>query len=401
MSRLSIFNQKTQEVSAIIDIGSGSVGGCLVVNQKNPKEEKPLMVFSTRIQIILGDHASQTKDYTGPMLKSLSQVLHTLSDWSNEKQGSYKYQIRDVLCLLASQWCFCITEKIENKSEKLFLISNHFLEKSLSEAREGARSHIDMLYGDEKENLVLVDEKVQKVYLNGYAISNFYLKNVSDFSALVKFSYTSTDLVSRLEDVIGSVWKRIDIKFSSSSTAAYVSLISLFPHVEEYLLADIASHATEISIVRDGVLQNTISFPHGRNFLIRKFAERLHVVPAVMESFLKIYSKGMADEKLRAKIDRYLGEVKVEWLEAFHAALPSLSTDIILPKTFFLLAGSELGSFFLAILEKEKYSELPFAQEFKIIVLDRDQCATLVTLLPGVKTDPALLMGSIYLHKGK
>ena len=112
------FSKKKEEVIAVLDIGSASVGGVIIKAFPEQPERKPEIITTARVQVnFLLDVNFEA--FWRCTRNALKKVVAQLSKHSPDK----------ILCVFSSPWFISQTRIIKVKREEPFEITDDFLKK--------------------------------------------------------------------------------------------------------------------------------------------------------------------------------------------------------------------------------------------------------------------------------
>jgi hypothetical protein len=239
-----------------------------------------------------------------------------------------------------------------------------------------------------------------KTTLNGYMTDDPINKKTKMLEMVVFISMSGEQVLKKIEETIFRHFHLKEIKFSSFAMASFAVARDMFVKQDNFLLVDIAGEVTDISIIRKNIIGNSISYPLGRNFMIRRVAETLNCSLSEAKSFISLYKDGHAEKSVEEKLEPIISKLKVEWLKGFQESLVSLSDNISVPSTIFITVDQELEGFFEEIIKTEQFNQYTFTEsEFKIIFLNTETLHGIATFEGNVVRDPFLIIESIYINR--
>ena len=150
--------------------------------------------------------------------------------------------------------------------------------------------------------------------------------------------------VGETRDAVLGVFGDVPLELHTVPFAVFRSLGEIIKPDWGFLFADIGGEVSDVSLVREGVLRETVSFPVGKNAAVRKLASS-GVSPEEARSMLKRLSLGHASSADAAKAGPAAADAAREWGERLKEAAAELSDNGPLPRDFFLVGGTENGPF--------------------------------------------------------
>ncbi|MEK7180478.1 MAG: hypothetical protein AAB706_03300, partial [Patescibacteria group bacterium] len=387
--------KSSHEPIVIFDIGSASVGGAIVLFSESTN--LPQIIYTKRVSFpiterpqsdrILASTANALKEVVAALEKEGFSALHNL----HVKNKA----IRNVFCILASPWYVSQTKTINIKEKNPITLTEQFIENILTKEEKNFEESIAHSSYTETfdKNVVLAEQKIIRIKLSGYETGNPYGKKSSDIELSLFSSLVSKKISDKLNEVIGHSFSREKIKLHSFCLTSFSTLSDLFPEAKDFLIMDITGEVTDISFVRNGALIQSVSFPSGRNFLIRKMIKKMNSNTEVALSSLSLYSTGKAEPAVAVKIESVVKEVQEEWLVYLNDVLRDLKAECgILPRKIFLTIDNDILSIFIRFIKQS-------GNNFEPIVLDEKQLAHVVSVAKNIIPDPFITIEAIFLNK--
>ena len=158
------------------------------------------------------------------------------------------------------------------------------------------------------------------------------------------------------------------------STFPFISFVvakNLFPALENFLLLDVTAEMTDIVLTVKKSVAEIVSFPSGRNFIIRQISKKFGVSFEIAESFLHIYNAKKSDENTSGQIQEVLGDVEKELSIYFENAFSELSKGKALPPVVCLTAGEDVADLYFDFLKLSKDDQTAeFRKNIQVFRLD-------------------------------
>jgi hypothetical protein len=344
---LSLFGQK-EKVSLLVNIGSGAISAGLVAFAGG---QKPTIIYGTYLPFKIDDSPEKNK-LVGVMDSLLGQTLglvvkegFSLPYWKGKKK-----HISSALVSFSSPWFASKIKNIELKKDKAFIVSNSFIDSiSESEKKIFAKELKTDQPDENSSGEILAIEKIFTDFkINGYSIENCLGQKTKNFSASL---YISAVPKSVADIVHGQLSKNFSLKAENISmkTFPFVSFVvaeNLFPALSDFLLVDITAEMTDIVLVNKKSIAEVVSFPSGRNFIIRQIGKKFAVSSQIAESILRIYNAQKSDEETIGKMKEVLSNVEKEWSIYFENAFTELSKNMTLPSVICLTAGADVADLY-------------------------------------------------------
>jgi cell division ATPase FtsA len=375
--------QKTERV-LVIHIGSGSVMSTLVSSDGS----KTTMHASASVDIpILSDLTlSQFEKETR---KALDKALHTIA--------SVRLSPPDrVAVYFASPWYASQVRTAKMSRPTSFVVTKALVDDMI--ARE-LKAFEDEQIADKKgtaEALRAVDAKVVQVKLNEYPHNDPIGMSTRELELSIYVSVAPEHIVKAIEETIQRTY-HAPVTFSSFLLASFVVTRDFFPQVHSYVLVDVGGEVSDVTLVREGTIFQSVSFPHGCNFVLRKLSMGLNRSTAEAVSICTLYIDNKLEDTVRSQCDNILKEVKSIWSQSFQKALYTVSNDLSIPDTILLSVGTNIAPWFIDNIRHEEFHQYTRVEkDFKVIVLNSELFHDLLSFDPFVERNPFTMIETLH-----
>lgn len=378
-----------KEIALVFDIGSSSVGGVVFEVEK---QGIPKIILSIREPIII-ESSVDTDRLLFLTIKALGIIASKICIAGVGKPSK-------IFCVLSSPWYASQTRVIKLEKNVPFLftskLADSLIQKEISLFEE---EHL-VKFSNTDNKIRPIELKNMKTMLNGYMTSDPFNKKAKKLEMFIFISMSAEQVLNKIEEIIFRHFHTKEIKFSSFGMASFVVTRDTFTHQENFLLVDIGGEMTDISMIKKDILSESISYPLGRNFMIRKVADSLNCTLSEAKSFISLYKDGHAVESTLKKIEPIINKLKKDWLDGFQRSLVNLSSDISIPATIFITVEQDLAGFFGEIVKTEQFNQYTLTEsEFKIIFLDIQTLHGIASFGNNVNHDPFLIIESVYINR--
>ncbi len=350
---------KTTSTSIIAYVGNGVVKGSLVLHEKG---KKPIVLSARKIDLKYNGDRDRIQ-LENQILVEFENLIKTIKTEDFPKIHNKKCGKPDTaLVVLSSPWYLSETNEIKMHEAAPFLVTENLINK--------ATSNIIKAYKGEKDNVTALEQNFLSVIVNGYNLINPIGKKVKDLDINVFTSYTRTESVKKIEDIISSNFHLHNIHIHSQSLVSFSAISDIYPNVRDYTVVDITSALTEILIIKENILRDTASFPLGRYFLMGSVAKTMNCAEDMAESLVESCLTGKLDAENGQKVSSAIELAEKEWLVNFSAVLKKITSNGVLPKNFYLFASRDVAKIFKQFIENEEYQQFALTDgkfEVKII----------------------------------
>src|SRR3989344_137397 len=371
------------ECLLVFDIGSGSVGGAIVISSAG---HIPTILYSFRTEIPFQEAATGQR-LSSLMLRSLSQVVIALSREGLESAGfgAKRPRIKRILVSLSAPWAASLTSFLSLKNKEWRLITEKVFDALLSHSANESNSP----KGLAPKGSVKIEKMLMKASLNGYETSAPYGKEALDAEFAIFSSFSLPRVTENIADVITHLFHVEHTRFHAFSLIAFMTLKKMYPEEENFIFVDVSGEQTEISIARNRIIVETSTFPSGRNHIIRMLKKGAGIPPLGAEAFFRLYNEKSGAGKIVERIEKLLENAKEDWRGKFAETLSALSQEIFFPKSLFIVADSDVLPLFtraIGGLNLEKFA-LP-SKKFRVTPLNGELIAGVVKWNTPEKNDP-------------
>lgn len=369
MALFSFFGTQKEEVSIVLDIGSGSVGVSVVAFRK---KQRPEVLYTTREDIAHYEHPGFDRFFHA-MLNTLEIATVRLHREAFEKNGLQKFRANDIKhihCILASPWYNATTKILIYERKVPFVVTesvvDDLVEQSLVEKKE------DEHMGSAKEvaPTKIIERKVVQILLNGYETSKPYGQNVSRVEVALFTSSVVQAIGSRIQGVVRKTWLNRKILFHSFALASFMVTRDLFPKDDNFMLIDITGEVTDIFFSKSGVLLETSSTPYGKNSVLRDIARTMRTTPGEALSRLRQYTANTITKEASEKVAAALLAAKAKWISYFETVLSYVIETESIPHTVYVMADPDVGPTFSTwVASNVMGQKKPGAQQYQVTYL--------------------------------
>lgn len=330
---------------ALIDIGSGSVLTALVAS--DPAKTYPDIIWSTREYTPLRKSASVSDSAKGVMT-SLMNALMSL-DGAGRKalfEATNQQKIHHLQVTVAAPWSYTATKTISYQNEEPFEVTDTLIAELLRTAEQKVSEEMQEQEKVNELGLTVVARTTMQVIANGYPIRVTNKQKAETVKVIQANAVVQKYLIDAVADAHDKILPEASISQYSFILPYYFVLTDLIEGVNEFCIVDITYEATELGIVRDGILTYTTHTPYGAFSLARELAEVLGVPLDEAYGYLSCedlscFVMNTGDEK-REEIDAIIEAYRTKLSELFTETGDSLA----IPKKIYLHANFSTEEFF-------------------------------------------------------
>ena len=342
---------KKIKTAALIDIGSLSLGGAYVFVEKN---RAPRVCYSTRVPLPVTDDASPQA-----LLRILDSSLKSLTE-KLEHEGSASLSrscgvrnVDDVIVSVGSPW----QRTMLRSHTETFSQGKRITTQDLEEAKK----RIEGALGIDPVTAKLVDHSLIEVLVNGYQTTKPVGKRAGRMSVLGLASIIPLSVHDMLTTHLTRTFHKENIKIQSTSAIGYVVLRDLFSHEPDFLAAIVTGEATDLLLIKRGVLTGVATTLEGVNSVTRAMGTACASVP--QEDIPELLETDTLHPHTVQAIRSAERGAKDMWARSVIESLADLARKHALPQTFFVLADLSCRSTFTDILKRQDVHSLRLGEQ--------------------------------------
>ena len=349
------FNEEKGKISILIDIQSGLVRGALVLNKG---EDKPHILYVTTQSFTRKTYVDSTY-ITKTMLKSVFMVTNSIANEGMTKIQSLGYSrklLNSIHFILSSPWVISRSKLVKIQFENETKITEKIISDIIMEEQ-------NKLKHDFGPDLILTEQKIFEIKLNGYVVNNFEDRKAKTLEVSFATTLGSEKIINRIHQ---AVLKNIHIEkkyYHSALLLHFIALQSLFPRREDFISIHIHSELTDIIVVKKGICACLASFPFGVSTLSRKISHALKHTNETSDSILNLYGASKLENNENQKIKKIIEPLMQVWHNQLLKSVVKNNEDkFIVPRLVYLSAHSHFDIFrsVFTLNNNEKYEVISF-----------------------------------------
>jgi hypothetical protein len=252
--------------------------------------------------------------------------------------------------------------------------------------------------GEEKHELIEGD--ILDIELNRYHTKDPLGKITNDLGITLFVSSAPIELTDSIKSIKERGFGETTGNFASFTFSFFNVVRDIWHEKHHFILLDVSGEVTDLSVVKDGKLLETSSFPCGVNTVVRLIASRFNLKMGESESLLNAYYNHHLSSSERARVSLTLHDAQKQWLSFFSKELEEISPQILLPRDVFLTVDEPYTAWFKDIIESEKLHPItPTGKSFSVVALNETILAPHCVFNKGISKDPFLAIESIFLNR--
>ncbi len=350
-------NDKKSFGAILIDVASGSLGAALVVFRE---QEIPRIVFEVREQFPIQSKLSR-HTLLLVMLETFDKVTKIVAEQGIpiflKKEKGVKFE--KIIVQFSSPWHISTTKSLNFNFEKPFVITSNFIKDILQHESKSFVSSInkDGIENsfDSQQKYLVAEQEIFSILLNGYPIDFPIGRQAKELEMSLFLSAFPIGIIKRVQKLSDKYFSGIEPDFHSSVAVYFDVLKGLFPKESSFMIIHISGETTDVSIVKNEAVTESVSFPLGRNFIVRKLVNEIRgITPTVALSMIKTNAEGDTLPKLSTKLESILSQAESDWIELFVDSIHDFSKNFFLPVKVFIIAGDDMAPTFADLISKRK-----------------------------------------------
>jgi cell division ATPase FtsA len=364
MPFFSFQKKPKEEIVIIFDIGSGSVGGAIVMFRKNAC---PMVLRSVRENLGHQEHFNSER-FLRAMLNSLETV--TLRIAKDPLFHQCRHKIKQAFCILASPWYSSEIKLLRFSQKTPFVVTTDLIRKVLAQEKTNPPNKNKKTVGKKKASTI--EQNVVRVKLNGYVINDPYAKKARLIEIALFTSQASRDVLDRINITVTKILNSFEkMQFHSFALIAFTVIRDVFQEENDFLFMDITGEVTDIALVRDDVILELASFPFGKHTLLRDVARSLDISTEEALSRIKVVESEKSDKAAFLQMRKALLKPQIDWLTSFQNTLTYFMESGIPPRTVFIMSDPDIQNIFARFVRAEQFTQFGAAKrKFHVIALD-------------------------------
>lgn len=395
------FPSKKEELALVLDVGNASVGGALVLLSSG---ELPTVLYGTRKPITIFSEVNFEKLFVS-LSATIEAVLENLLKKGMPRvasRGKARISPRFAFCVLAAPWYASHIRTIHSSREKPFVVSKETVSALLQKEIEGAGGSLAGDYlqaGAREDELTFLEKETMHMKLNGYEVSDPWGRSVFQLEALLYLSVVPRNILEMVRKKVERSFHAEEISLHSFTLAFWSVVRDIWGVSKDFLLLDVSGEMAEVSLVRDGALVETGTFPLGRNFFIRKIMDSFRVSSHEASSLMNLYLTGKAIFEIKERLEDLCKDAEKEWLMKFQSSLRELGGGLVLPERVFLIADMPLALWLHDAIEGKEPETLSLrSAPFRVELIDEKALSHFSKTVDSPR-DAFLMLLSLFAHR--
>ncbi len=322
-------------VIGVIDIGSARVSGALMTDW--PK------ITGETSESVNWQELPDWDRFQAGIEQSLERVLKKLAKGKHAKPT-------ELFVFLSAPFFIGSTKIVRTKDKAPFEITPPYLAGLVKK---------DILSFDrgQKGDLVRLENEIMQIKLNGYSVTEPLGQMATEIELSHWQSESHISLIEKFKEIIKGEFPEARITFHSFAYASYAVFSELLPE-KDLIIIDTGNELTDVIVIKDGYLAEHLSFPLGKNYLIRSVTKSLQTVPVDTEGILNRYASSKTNNQLKNRLEPALVKPAEEWLGNLGESLTRALKTTILPEDIYIFGDEPSDKVFADFIKKADFSSI-------------------------------------------
>lgn len=350
-----------------------------------------MLVFSVREEMILQEKLEMDR-LTSSMLSTLINVAKKISEVECPPHG-----VREISCFLASPWSVSKTQVSKKNFDSVTQVTESILEDIYQQEEKDFIHQENPIAGDADEVF-----RIENIHtkLNGYETCEPRGKSAGNIEVVLHVSVCPKKILEALKNKIGRYFPGDNIKYHSFPFAAFVVVRDLF-HEKNFLLLDISGENTDVVIVKNNILEETLPFSAGKNFLLRELSNKLNITPVEAVSQFRLAESEMLHEAARKEVAEASAGIGRDWRRELEKTLEKMILpNDFLPHDVFVMSDDGVSRWFIENIQDEGLAQFTLADDiFTTRYLNTPFLSSFCNFEKGITRDPFLMIEGIFLSR--
>ncbi len=391
------FGDDKEKVSLVVDVGCSTVTSAMVVFSG---QELPVFLHSTTLS-----HSIEDKADAARLIESLLSILDVQLKEIVKEGFKHKYwknkskKFSGGIISFSSPWFAIKTKHLSLSHEKGFIVTESFLNDVISQEETIFKSE---LYPQRPDAFEVIEKNILHTKINGYELQNILNKRTKNLEAFLCMSAMDQGLVHKIQDMVLR-YTHIhsnEFRFHTFPVVSFAVIRDFFSAGGDFLICDISGDVTDITLVQDFVIKQTVSMPSGRNFILRQISRSFDVTPEIAESILHMFNSDKSDDSVNQKMHDVIAEIEKEWAIYLENALLEISPTLTLPSNIYLMSDSDVVHIYTEFFKMPKTDATSiFRKMLNINIIDENVVSKFVKNDATGKIDEFIIFVALFYKK--
>jgi hypothetical protein len=400
---MALFGSKSHsgEISLVVDIGNGSITGAFVAFGKG---NSPVFLYTAKRSFELVEKIDTTKLFEG-MNTLLDEILKEMMEngFKNSAWKGRKKAPDNAMVTFSSPWFTLKTKHVGVSKENFFIVTEAFIDDIIKKEQEIFVKEISGVNSEEQTgNFRVIEKSIVHTKVNGYPMRDAIGKKTRIFDAFLCMSLVSENVVNRTHDIIleHTHIPKERVLLHTFPLVAFSTVRDIFSNNSSFILMDVTGEGTDLTLVQDDVISESLTFESGRNYILRKIAKEFDVPMEVAESTLHLFLEKKINDSDYTKIEEIITEIEKEWSVYFENALLQLSPSMAIPPNVYMTAENDVAAIYSTFMKLSKSDATSsFRNNVSLTHINSETLSNLFVKDPLIIVNEFVAMSAIFYNK--
>ncbi len=349
---MKIFSSSPDSVryGAVVEIGSGSVLASIV--KSDPTVHHPVVLWVKREYAVHQTKNDEVQSAKGVMTALMNAILLIESEGVKAlKAIEPGAKIKHMQVSISAPWSYTITKVINYSEENQFTVTNSLLGNLMEAAQKKITEELKENELASNLGLTIMTRATTDILANDYKTISPIGQTVNTLTLTQVSAVAQGYLTDAIHELQTKVLPQVTLERYSFMLMYHCVMRDLHHQITEYCLIDVTFEATEIGIVRDGILRYCTHASYGISTIARKIALSLDIPLGEAYVFLKEPHHSNALQTLSESRRQAVDEILREYQNAITSLFYETGDSLSIPKVLFLHGGQETEAFFMRHIE--------------------------------------------------
>lgn len=388
-------SQKKERSVLLCTVESGAVHATLCLMHRN---NKPFIVHSATKPVPFQEHIEFDR-FASATLQALADACQEIVTKGIPHIASRRVRrghIDSVHCTYGSPWYVSQTHHIDVRHPGGFVVTQKALQGLLDQHAPKTPPSL----ADTHDHAKVLQQDIVDIRLNGYSVGDPYGKKADRISFSVTTGILSESLSRYMEDVVGRFFAYEQMTHHAGPAVMFFGIRDALATDSSFLALDVSAEVTDISIIRNGVLTETLSFPFGVRTAVRQFAQKSRLLVSEVLGVMQGLKDKKLDPQKTKEYEMHAARVRSAWHAAAAQALVPAVEESSLPKSAFLFGDSGEFARIKNILLPNDVSHPQTGESLPTTLVLAEQLASFCIVRSGVRLGhPLVPLSALYVHR--
>jgi cell division ATPase FtsA len=400
---MKLFSKPQPEIriGAVVEIGSGSV--LVSIIRSDATKTIPEVIWSKREYAVKRKDSNTAINAKAVITALMNAVLLLESEGRGSLEQQYpKSKIEHLQVSMTAPWSYTITKVIGYNQTESFEITEALLGSLIEAAQKKITEELKENELASELGLAIMTRATTDIQANDYKISNAVGKTATNLTLTQVSAVAQTYVTDAIEELHSKIFAKAKLERFSFMLMFHCIIRELYNDLNEYCLIDITYEATEIGVVRGGILRYCTHAPIGISTLARTIAQILNIPLEEAHAFLKEPYHTHAMESLSEDKRAEVLVIFDEYQQNIAKLFKETGDKLTIPKILFMHGGHQVEDFFsVQILAAAKiatnlsHAVHSVTTELLTTNYNADEKKRLLT----ISSDTAMLVAAQFFHK--